>query len=137
MAMECCDKIFKKNIKVSNTENFHYGTIVMFRCQLMIIFSYHITGQNLRKIMWNYVGIIRSDKMLTYAKERLDVIHSEINEFYHNHHINMDLLELRNLIDVANIITTSRFERKESRGLHFNKDYPHMDERFNQANKAY
>mgnify|MGYP006236595723 FL=1 len=89
----------------------------------------------LRKIMWNYVGILRSDKMLTYARDRLKVIHGEINEFYHTHHINMDLLELRNLVDVANIITTSALERKESRGLHFNKDYPHMDKRYNKATK--
>ena len=89
----------------------------------------------LRKIMWNYVGILRSDKMLTYARDRLEVIHSEINEFYHTHHINMDLLELRNLIDVANVITTSALERKESRGLHFNKDYPYMDKRYNQSTK--
>ena len=85
--------------------------------------------------MWNYVGILRSDKMLTYARDRLEIIHGEINEFYHTHHINMDLLELRNLIDVANIITTSALERKESRGLHFNKDYPCMNERYNKATK--
>ena len=59
----------------------------------------------LRKIMWNYVGIVRSDKMLAYAKERLSVIHSEINEFYHTHSITVDLLELVNIIDVADIIT--------------------------------
>ena len=81
----------------------------------------------LRKIMWNYVGILRSDKMLAYAEERLNVIHSEINEFYHTHHINMDLLELRNIIDVANIIISSAIARKESRGLHYNKDYPNTD----------
>ena len=73
--------------------------------------------------------------MLTYAKDRLEVINSEINEFYHTHHINMDLLELRNLIDVAKIITTSALERKESRGLHFNKDYPYMNKNYNQPTK--
>ncbi len=63
--------------------------------------------------MWNYVGILRSDKMLAYAEERINVIHSEINEFYHTHHINMDLLELRNIIDVANIIISSAMREKK------------------------
>ena len=89
----------------------------------------------LRKIMWDYVGIIRSDKMLAYARERLDVIHSEINEFYYNHHINADLLELSNIIDVATIVTTCALYRKESRGLHYNKDYPHTRDEFNQPTK--
>ena len=85
--------------------------------------------------MWNYVGILRSDKMLAYAEERLNVIHSEINEFYHTHHINMDLLELRNIIDVANIIISSAIARKESRGLHYNKDYPNIDQKLNRPTK--
>ena len=89
----------------------------------------------LRKIMWDYVGIIRSDRMLAYARERIDIIHSEINEFYHNHHINADLLELRNIIDVATVITKSAMSRKESRGLHYNKDYPYMTNKFDKPTK--
>ena len=135
MAMECCEKIFKRNIKVSNNRELPLwdDSYVSMPTDDNILISHN--WAELRKIMWNYVGILRSDKMLTYARDRLEVIHSEINEFYHTHHINMDLLELRNLIDVANIITTSALERKESRGLHFNKDYPHMDKRFNRATK--
>ena len=135
MAMECCEKIFNKNIKLSNNRELPLwdDTYVSMPTDDNILISHN--WAELRKIMWNYVGILRSDKMLTYAKDRLEVIHSEINEFYHTHHINMDLLELRNLIDVANVITTSALERKESRGLHFNKDYPYMDKRYNQSTK--
>ena len=135
MAMECCENIFKRNIKVSNNRELPLwdDSYVSMPTDDNILISHN--WAELRKIMWNYVGILRSDKMLTYARDRLEVIHSEINEFYHTHHINMDLLELRNLIDVANVITTSALERKESRGLHFNKDYPYMDKRYNQSTK--
>ena len=133
--MECCEKIFEKDFSVSQGKELPLwdDTYVSMPTDDNILISHN--WAELRKIMWNYVGILRSDKMLTYARDRLKVIHGEINEFYHTHHINMDLLELRNLIDVANIITTSALERKESRGLHFNKDYPHMDKRYNQAIK--
>ena len=77
--------------------------------------------------MWDYVGILRSNKMLNIAKDRLKVINNEINEFYHTHRISTDLLELRNIIDVAKIITRSAISRKESRGLHYNKDYPNLN----------
>ena len=78
----------------------------------------------IRKIMWDYVGILRSNKMLLQAKERLTIINNEVNQFYNNHKISLDLLELRNLINIAEIITNSALRRKESRGLHYNKDYP-------------
>ena len=125
--MECCEKILEKNIKVPNNRDLPLwdDTYVSMPTDDNILISHN--WAELRKIMWNYVGILRSDKMLKYARDRLEVIHSEINEFYHTHHINMDLLELRNLIDVAYKITTSALERKESRGLHFNKDYPQME----------
>ena len=88
---------------------------------------------DIRKIMWDYVGIFRSDKMLNRAHEKLNIINNEINDFYHTHRISHDLLELRNIIDVANIITNSAIARKESRGLHYNKDYPDISNNYNES----
>ena len=78
----------------------------------------------LRKIMWNYVGIVRSDKRLTRAQERLKIIEREVNEYYYKYKISSDLLELRNIIQVSNLIIKSALKRKESRGLHYSLDYP-------------
>ena len=135
MAMKCCDKIIEKKFTIKNDRNLPMwdDSYVTEPTEENILISHN--WAELRKIMWDYVGIIRSDKMLAYARERLDVIHSEINEFYYNHHINADLLELRNIIDVATIVTTCAMYRKESRGLHYNKDYPHTRDEFNQPTK--
>lgn len=81
----------------------------------------------LRRFMWDYVGIVRSNKRLARAKRRVDLLRSEIAEYYSNFRVSNDLLELRNLVDVADLIVQSALRRRESRGLHYTIDFPETD----------
>jgi L-aspartate oxidase len=124
LAVEHADcEIAQNKNKHVELPSWHTGKAVKSRDLVQVAHNW----DEIRQIMWNLVGIVRNEERLLMAKNRISLIKDEIQKYYWEYIITSDLLELRNLIDISEIIVESALERKESRGTHYRMDYPQLN----------
>jgi len=124
IAANSSEEIFKS--RVHFPEVLDWDDSGTFNNEEWVLISHN--KKEIQSVMADYVGIVRSNLRLERAYRRVNLIYSEVEEFYKKTKVNYDVIELRNLCLVAKLIIISALNRKESRGLHFTTDYPHLDE---------
>lgn len=123
-AKACANHINKQTLNTSYSDfnNWDASRVTLSKEKVLVM---HLWDE-IRRIMWNFVGIVRNNKRLNAAQIRLNQIQNEVNEYYRLYLISNDLIELRNLITTAKIIVKSAISRKENLGLHYNEDYSNI-----------
>lgn len=118
--MKCLE--YPKKIHIPKEDIPHWKSEKTIAQDEKILISH--AWDEVRRLMWNYVGVVRSDKRLQRALERISIIKKDVMEDYWKYYLSADLIELRNIVIVAELIIRSAISRKESRGTHYNIDYP-------------
>jgi L-aspartate oxidase len=112
-------KLFKKTLPIFKAENMDNNRNVQGASTVFVQ-----EWQEIRRLTWNYLGISRSDETLQKAQKRIDIMKDEVLETFWNSPITVERIELKNIAFIAEMIVRCAMLRKESRGLHYNEDYP-------------